>query len=113
MESDFDSACAARNRAGTSRVCVLLALWLVITGRFQTKRKYKIMIDVIANLLTPAMLAMAPPSTPTIDFSYDWQQQRTEVTVNGEKLDSIAAGTMRGSQSFVNGSTTIDDWNQD
>jgi hypothetical protein len=86
----------------------------VITGRFQTKRKYTIMIEVIANLLTPAMLAMAPPSTPAIDFSYDWQQQRSEVTVNGEKLDSIAAGTMRGTNSVQsNGGFIIDDWNQD
>lgn len=71
------------------------------------------MIEVIANLLTPAMLAMAPPSMPTIEQSYDWQTQRSEVMVNGEKLDSIAAGTMRGSQSYVQSSLTIDDWNQD
>ncbi len=71
------------------------------------------MIEVIANLLTPAMLAMAPPSMPPIEQSYDWQTQRSEVMVNGEKLDSIAAGTMRGSQSYVQSSLTIDDWNQD
>lgn len=72
------------------------------------------MIEVIANLLTPAMLAMAPPTDmPTIEQSYNWQTQSSEVMVNGEKIDSIAAGTMRGTQSFVNGSLTIDDWNQD
>ena len=72
------------------------------------------MIEVIANLLTPAMLAMAPPSSPAIDFSYDWQRQRSEVTVNGEKIDSIAAGTLRGTNSYQHGGATIiDDWNQD
>jgi hypothetical protein len=71
------------------------------------------MIEVIANLVTPAMLAMAPPSMPAIDYSYDWQQQRSEITLNGEKLDNIAAGSMRGSNSFVGGTLTVDDWNQD
>ena len=99
---------------GISWVSGTAVLWPVITGRLLTnKRKCTIMIEVIANLLTPAMLAMAPPSMPAIEQSYDWQRQRSEVTVNGEKLDSIAAGTLKGTQSYVSGSFTIDDWNQD
>jgi hypothetical protein len=71
------------------------------------------MIEVIANLVTPAMLAMSPPSMPVVDFTYDWQKQRSEVTLNGEKLDNIAAGSMRGTSSAFGGQITMDDWNQD
>ena len=83
-------------------------------GSFQ-QLNHTIMIEVIANLLTPAMLAMAPPSMPNIEQSYDWQTQRSEVTVNGEELDSIAAGTLRGTNSLnpQGAGLIIDDWNQD
>jgi|GEM_PF-3203487 len=71
------------------------------------------MFEIIPTLLTPAMLAMSPPSIPATQHTYDWETQRTEMTVDGQFVSPENAGTMRGTQSFVGTALTIDDWNQD
>jgi hypothetical protein len=71
------------------------------------------MFEIIPTLLTPAMLAMSPPSMPAIQHTYDWDTQRTEMTVNGQFVSPDNAGSLRGSNSYVGATFTIDDWNQD
>lgn len=71
------------------------------------------MIGIIPTLLTPAILAMSPPSIPVTQHTYDWQSQRTTMTVGGKFISPVNAGTMNGSRSYVGQTLTIDDWNQD
>jgi len=70
------------------------------------------MIEIIPTLLTPLMLAMSPSTAPTHQPDYDWQSQRAIVSEE-DSGTSYSNGTMRGTQSFVAGKLTIDDWNQD
>lgn len=71
------------------------------------------MLEIIPTLLTPAMLAISPPNTPAPQHTYDWAAQRTVMSIDGEILDPINAGSLRGTQSYVTSSFTIDDWNSD
>ena len=71
------------------------------------------MLGIIPTLLSPAMLAMSPPNMPATQHTYDWQAQRTEMTIGGQSVSSRNIGSLSGSQSYVGGTLTIDDWNQD
>jgi len=73
----------------------------------------KAMIDIIPALVTPAMLALSPLNEPAPVHSYDWQAQRTVVTLEGVKVEPVGLGTLSGTRSYVGQSLTIDDWNQD
>jgi len=73
----------------------------------------EIMIEIIPTLLTPAMLAMSPMAMPATQHTYDWQTQRTVMTVDGKFISPDNAGTMNGSNSYVGGTMTVDDWRQD
>lgn len=71
------------------------------------------MIEIIPTLLTPAMLALSPPNTPAPQHVYDWDAQRTVVSVAGTTIDAQNTGSLRGTQCYVGQTMTIDDWNQD
>jgi hypothetical protein len=59
------------------------------------------------------MLAMSPPSVPATQHNYDWQSQRTVMTVEGKFISPDNAGTMNGTKSYVGTTLTVDDWRQD
>jgi len=71
------------------------------------------MIEIIPTLLTPAMLAMSAPAMPATEHTYDWQNQRTVMMVGGKHMEPVNYGSMNGSNSYVGGTLTVDDWRQD
>ena len=71
------------------------------------------MIEIIPTLLAPAMLAMSPPNQPVPQHTYDWQAQRTVMSIGGKQISPYSSGSWRGSQSYVGSTLTIDDLNQD
>ncbi len=71
------------------------------------------MIEIIPTLLTPAMLAFAPPNESAPVHNYDWQTQRTVVSAADGSSDAVPAGTLNGTRSYVGTTQMIDDWNSD
>lgn len=72
------------------------------------------MIGIVQMVITPAMLAITPPSAPAPNAQYDWQAQRTEiVSGNGETSPKTMWNSMRGTNSYVSSNYVVDDWNSD
>ena len=66
---------------------------------------------MIASILTPILLAMAPTGAPAEKPVYDWNTQRTEVVSGGGKAArAMQLGhSWRGTQSYIGGGLVIDD----
>jgi hypothetical protein len=70
------------------------------------------MIGILQAVVTPAILAVAPPSSPAPQAEYDWTTQRTEVV--GAQGDNTGprtmSGTTRGTNCYSGTNSLIDDW---
>jgi hypothetical protein len=82
---------------------------------FRTKSTggYIMIESLLAALVTPAALATAPMNEPAPETAYDWKSQKSVTLSVGDERFRQNMGTFRGTQSFVNGTLVIDDWNSD
>ncbi len=71
------------------------------------------MIEIIPNLLTPAMLAISPLNHAAPTFEYSWENQTAAAYDASGNLVSPDNATMRGSNSYVGQNLVVDDWNSD
>lgn len=71
------------------------------------------MIGLIQMVITPAMLAFAPPTVPVPTTEYNWQTQQTEVVSGDVSPRTMGYGSLRGTSSYVGSNWVVDDWNSD
>ena len=70
-------------------------------------------LPILAALVTPASLATAPISSPAVENKYDWNTQAKVLHIGKDGISPPQWGSQQGTQSWMNGSFIIDDWNAD
>lgn len=68
---------------------------------------------MIAEIITPLMLTIAPSMQEVQPVSYDWKNQISMIQMADGSFGPHDVGTSRGTTSFLNSQLILDDANSD